>query len=114
MSTDSIYYREKILKLFNKLFLNSGDARSRFIDCENELNAAYHGSMFDGVPLDVKEHWEKIWKELNRKEALELKNATLSPFNRTVYSKRNKTLVKYLEFISEEYSRLICWNSNND
>jgi len=108
MSTDSIYYRGKILNLFNKLFSNSGDARSRFIDCENELSAAYHGSLYEGVPDNVKKHWEKIWKELNSKEALEMKNVTLSPYNRTVYSKRNKSLVKHLEFILEEFYRLIC------
>ncbi len=66
------------MNLFNKLFLNPGNAKTRFIQSEKQFTVTYEGSHYDGVPDSVKEHWQKIWQELNKKDALEMSNYTHS------------------------------------
>lgn len=108
MKKKSIYYKEKISKLFNKIFIETGDARSRFINCEKEFSVAYDASMYEGVPINIKEYWIKMWNDLNTKEELVMDsgNWAFSSFHQTVMSKRNKTLEKYLLFLLEESGRL--------
>lgn len=107
MEKESIYYRGKLFNLFNKIFIESGDARSRFINCEKQFSVAYDASMYDGVPKNVKEYWSKMWNDLNTKEGLlDSGNIIFSSFHQTIKSKRNKTLEKYLLFLLEESGRL--------
>ncbi|MEE9432103.1 MAG: hypothetical protein V3V16_13725 [Melioribacteraceae bacterium] len=108
MEKESLYYREKLFNLFNKLFIETGDARSRFINCEKQFSVANDASMYDGVPNDIKECWNKMWNDLTTKEKLVMDrgNFILSSFHETIKSKRNKTLQKYLLFILEESGRL--------
>jgi hypothetical protein len=108
MEKESIYYRGKLLNLFNKIFIETGDARSRFINCEKEISVAYEASLCKGVPVNVKEYWSKMWENLNTKEELVMDrgNRVISSFHQTVKSKRNKFLGEYLLFILDEFGRL--------
>ena len=109
MKKESTYYREKLIKLLNKLYLEIGDARYRFIHCEDEFEMTYLASKEENIPKKVKEFWEKMWCELNKNKEIIFKsnNLVLSSFSHTVKSKKNKTMTKYLEFILEEYNRLV-------
>jgi hypothetical protein len=105
---ESIYYRGKLYSLFNKIFIETGDARSRFINCEEQFDSAYLASLSDGVPNEIKKYWDKMWKDLNSKDELIMNQGKFirSSFYQTIKSKRNKTLEKYLLFILEEEGRL--------
>ncbi|MCD8433543.1 hypothetical protein LNJ05_12300 [Tenacibaculum finnmarkense genomovar ulcerans] len=115
MEKESIYYRGKLLNLFNKIFVEIGDVRSRFINCEKQFSVAYDASMYDGVPLEIKEYWKMMWNDLNTKEELIMDKGTLtySSFHQTIKSKKNKTLEKYLHFLLEESSRLKEFQNGN-
>ena len=108
MEKESIYYRGKLFNLFNKIFIETGDARSRFSNCEKHFESAYYASLSNGIPTEIKEYWNKMWSDLNTKEELVMDSGKLnfSAFNQTLKSKRNKTLEKYLLFILEESGRL--------
>ena len=108
MENESVYYRGKLFNLFNKIFIEYGDARNRFINCEKQFSVAYDASMYNGVPNEIKEYWNKMWNDLNTKEELVMNKGsfTLSSFHQTIKSKKNKTLQKYLQFILEESGRL--------
>jgi hypothetical protein len=108
MEKESVYYRGKLFNLLNKLFIETGDARDRFISCEKQFSVAYDASMYDGVPIEIKEYWNKMWNDLNSKEELVMSRGSFvfSSFHQTIKSKRNKTLQKYLLFILEESGRL--------
>ena len=67
MEKISVYYRGKLVDLFNQMFIEIGDVRNRFIMCENKFIKAYEASMDDGVPKYVKEYWVKMWNDLNTK-----------------------------------------------
>jgi len=105
---ESIYYRGKLYSLFNKIFIETGDARSRFINCEEQFESTYLASLSDGVPNEIKEYWNKMWNELNSKDELIMNQGRFirSSFYQTIKSKRSKTLEKYLLFILEEEGRL--------
>lgn len=101
-----MYYREKIIKIHDKMFDDYGDAKARMINCEDYIESAKmsRGSQ----PLEVKLRWEEIWKELNVKKGYDFGNGRrTSSFVETIRSKRNITLVKYLMFFSEEFYRVI-------
>ena len=108
MEKESIYYRGKLFDLFNEIFIETGDARSRFSNCEKQFESAYYASLSNGVPNDIKRYWNKMWNDLNTKEELVMNRGKLifSSFHQTIKSKRNKTLEKYLLFILEESGRL--------
>lgn len=112
---ESIYYRVKLYNLFSKIFIETGDARSRFINCEKQFESAYFASLSDGVPTEIKEYWNKMWNDLNSKEELIMNQGKFihSSFYQTVKSKRNKTLEKYLLFILEEKGRLTFIRNGN-
>lgn len=101
------YYKVKLIKLVEKLFTHQGDAKSKFIEFEDIIYTAYLSSKSFGVEKAVIDKWEEIWKELNVKPELTIGNIVLSSFFRTVQSKRNKSLVKYLDFFLEEFYRVI-------
>lgn len=54
MEKESVYYRGKLFNLFKMLFIETGDARSRFISCEVQFSVAYDASMYYGVPIEIK------------------------------------------------------------
>lgn len=109
MNIKSVYYHGKIMNLFNKIFIETSDARDRFINCEKQFTDAYFASGDKYVPSEIQTHWEKIWTELNKKEQFVIDNGkrVYSSFHQTIKSKRNKTLEKYLLFILEEHGRLL-------
>jgi pullulanase len=103
------YYREKVIKLFEKIFVEVGDARSRIINCEDEIFTAYSLSGADGVPCEVKKHWKMIWSELNTEppwKTIEGKEI-MSSLNKTILKRKNSALKKYLSFFLEEFCRVI-------
>ncbi|WP_343330588.1 type I pullulanase [Polaribacter staleyi] len=108
MNAKEIYYKEKLLGLVEKLFIETGDARSRFINCEERLKAAYAASKIESNSNDVIAFWDNLWNDLNEKEALYNNTIELkSSFLMTVQSKENAALEKYLLFFLKEVSRLI-------
>jgi len=104
-----IYYREKIIKLINDLFTQTGDARSRIIRNEKNIQNTYLASKSDEIPEKVRIIWDKYWNELNSKNAIYLKDKTVvvNSMTSTLLSKKNKTMKKYLEFFLEEYYRVL-------
>ena len=103
------YYKEKILSLFDKLFLEVGDAKSRIINCENKIESAYWASKTDEVPLQSQNKWEEIYNELNSKKAWIDKNGNeiSSSLVSTLKRKRNKSMKKYFHFFLEEFYRVL-------
>lgn len=100
----TIYYREKIFKLHDALFLSPLSARQKFQQLENHFGAAYFASK--GIEeSDIRNRWEQIWQDLNKYEGLSFKNHEISAFVYTVGRMRNKSIEKYLHFILEEFHR---------
>ena len=98
------YYKEKLLGLVEKLFVNEGDVSKRLIDNENLIFSVMLASQNINSEDRTKKKWLELWEELNTKKELKLgENKTISSFVMTVKSRRNKTLKKYLHFILEEY-----------
>jgi pullulanase len=95
-------YKEKLFSLVKKLFIETKDAKSKFINCEDKIESTYLASRNENIPKEVIEFWQKLWTELNLKEA----NNSKSSFFMTVKSKRNKSLEKYLSFFIEEFNRI--------
>ena len=56
---------------------------------------------------ETKNRWEVVFRELNTKEELNLGNRQFSSYSMTVQSKRNSSLKKYLEFILEEFYKVL-------
>lgn len=106
---DKMYYRSKVLSLMDKIFIQTGDARSRLISCEDKLSAVVDAALSNDVPENICKSWQEIWDELNTKEDLYIGNALVkSSFYLTVMGKRNKSMEKYLHFIIEEFYRVVC------
>jgi hypothetical protein len=102
-----IYYNEKLSNLIDKLFIDSGDARNRFINYEEKIEIAYKASRTEFNPKEVREYWEEMWTDLNSKEPYYNGSTMIkSSFYQTILSKRNKSLEKYLGFLLEEHIRL--------
>jgi hypothetical protein len=102
-----IYYNEKLWNLISKLFTDTSDARNRFINYEEKFEIAYYASRTEFNPKEVREYWEKMWVDLNSKEAYYNGSSMIkSSFFQTILSKRNKSLEKYLGFLLEEHIRL--------
>ena len=55
----------------------------------------------------TKYRWEVVFRELNTKEELNLGNRQFSRYSMTVKSKRNSSPKKYLEFILEEFYKVL-------
>ncbi|MGJ8761142.1 MAG: hypothetical protein ACSHXA_11405 [Polaribacter sp.] len=107
MENRLIYYNEKLWNLINKLFIDSGDARCKFINYEENFKTAYFASQTESNPKEVREYWQKMWSDLNSKEAYYNGHTMIkSSFFQTILSKRNKSLEKYLGFLLEEHIRL--------
>ncbi|WP_166386611.1 type I pullulanase [Polaribacter sp. 11A2H] len=107
INTQEKYYKKQLLGLVEKLFIETGDAKSRFINCEAQIETTYIASKNKYTPKEAIEFWDKMWDELNTKEALFNKSIELkSSFLMTVKSKRNASLEKYLLFFLEELARL--------
>lgn len=104
-----LYYREKILSLVDKVFVEIGDARSRIQNCEDKIFTAYLASKMSGVPQEVKDKWEVIWSELNvESEWADRKGRQItSSLVATTRKKRNQTMQKYLTFFLEEFYRVL-------
>ena len=101
------YYKEKLIKLIEKLFTHDGDAKSKFIEFEDLILATYLSSKSGEMENGVADKWDLIWKELNTKPALQIGDKVFSSFHLTVRSKRNKSLVKNLNFFLEEFYRTL-------
>ncbi|MCB9304215.1 MAG: hypothetical protein H6566_26565 [Lewinellaceae bacterium] len=103
------YYKEKLISLFKRIFIETGDARSRIINCEDKIFNAQLASNAEGIPVEVRTRWEEIWNELNLKEDWYDNEGRLiqSSLNATVKNKRNKSMEKYLLFFLEEFFRVI-------
>lgn len=85
---ESLYYSSKLYSLFNKIFIETGDARSRFIECEHQIESAYMASLSDGVPNEIKHYWREMWNDLNTKEELKMNQGKFirSSFYQTIKS----------------------------
>jgi hypothetical protein len=101
------YYREKIMKLVEKLFTHEGNVKNKFIEYEELIFSTYLISKNNTLNSETTIKWDAIWKELNIKSELNLGNRYYSSFYNTVKSKRNKSLIKYLDFFLEEFYRVI-------
>lgn len=101
-----IYYKEKLLKLVEKLFTHQGDAKSKFIELEELIFATYLSTKIGDMDKTRIDKWDAIWHELNSKPELS-GNKVFSSFSMTIRSKRNKSLIKYLDFFLEEFYRVI-------
>ena len=104
-----IYYRSKILSLIDKIFIETGDARSRMQNCETKILNAYIASNSKGVPIEIQNRWEQIWNELNLEEEWTDNKGRLiqSSLSATIKKRRNKSMEKYLHFFLEEFYRVI-------
>jgi hypothetical protein len=69
MEGQLIYYYEKLSNLIDKIFIDSGDARCKFIKFEEKFEIAYKTSKTEFNPKEVRDYWEKMWIDLNSKEA---------------------------------------------
>lgn len=103
------YYREKVLKLIDRIFVETGDAKTRIINCEDTILVAKLASNSSGVPIDIRHRWNVIWEELNTENEWADREGNLiqSSLVSTVTRKKNKTLEKYLLFFLEEFYRVI-------
>ncbi len=108
MSTP-LYYREKLLKLFNTMFIDTGDAKRRLINSAKQIEDAYFASLFDGIPKEVKDRWKKVYAELtvipgwyDSKGRLRVNSVDYS-----TSGKWNSSMEKYLLFFLEEFYRVL-------
>ena len=106
---DDKYYREKVLGLIDKIFIETGDARSRIINCEDKIRSAQTASNSSGVPDNIKKRWKDIWNEINSEpELLDHEGHVIhSSLKSTVTKKKNKSIEKHLHFFLEEFYRVI-------
>ena len=102
----STYYREKILKLHDALFLSPLSGREKFQQLEKQFDTVYLASK-DIEDTNIRNKWEEIWQELNKHEGMPIRNHEISSFMQTVGKSRNKTLEKYLHFVLEEFYRVL-------
>ena len=104
---NNFYYRQKLNKLIEKLFINENNARERLIENEELIFTVFLASKSDEIDMDTQKNWQKLWNDLNVKNEIRLaENIVISSFKNTILSKRNKTISKYLELIFEEYSKI--------
>lgn len=105
------YYKEKVMKLNAKLFIEVGDARSRICNCENEIDHVQIISQGIGLPIEVEQKWQNLWKELTANENaywFDKRGQMIgSPVCGTIKRKANKTMKKYLYFFYEELLRVL-------
>lgn len=108
-----VYYREKIISLTDKLFVETGDARSRIINCQDKLQSAFYASTSEFVPLSIQLKWKNFYKELNSEEFWQTDDGAIiqTSLTASVLRKRNKSLEKYLHFILEEFYRVFPYSS---
>jgi hypothetical protein len=105
---NNLYYKQKLNKLIEKLFINENNARERLIENEELIFTVFLASKSDDIEFDTQKNWQKLWNDLNVKNEIRLaENRVISSFKNTILSKRNKTISKYLELIFEEYSKII-------
>lgn len=106
---NGLYYREKVLKLVERLFIETGDAKSRILNCEEKILCAKLASGAEDVPHEIRKRWIEIWDELNKEPELNTSDGKiiLSSFKNTVSKKRNKSMEKYLLFFLEEFYRVL-------
>ncbi|MEN5380623.1 hypothetical protein [Sphingobacterium kitahiroshimense] len=102
----SAYYREKIIKLHDVLFLSGLSARETFIKNEQHFYAAYMSSKTI-ENQDLQNKWNEIWSDLNRTEAILIRGLDVSTFVKTIGRMRNRSLEKYSLFILEEFYRVL-------
>ncbi|GEM_PF-3599606 len=98
-----IYYREKVVKLHNKLFLSTKSARFNFIDNDDHWDTAYMASKTIKDDATIRE-WDRVWSELTKKKSPYIER---SDFVHTILSKQNRSLEKYLLFVLEQYGEVI-------
>ena len=101
------YYREKLIKLVEKLFANTGDARTKFVENEELIETVILASRSGDIDEETKNKWDIFWYDLNKKQELNIGNRIFSSFVRTVQSKKNKSFEKYLDFILEEFFKVL-------
>lgn len=103
-----MYYREKVIKLYDKLFMETEDRRSRIINCESEIFGAYLASKHANTLIEIEKQWNALWNQLNEADSLTVgKGRVISSFSLTVRKRRNNTMEKYLLFFQEEFYRVI-------
>jgi hypothetical protein len=101
------YYKEKLIKLVERLFTHEGDARCKLIENENLIEIVILASKSGDIEKETQNKWDVIWLELNSKPELNIGNRVSSSFARTIQSKRNKSLIKYLDFFLEEFYKVL-------
>lgn len=104
-----LYYRNKIISLSEKLFIETGDSRSRIINCEEQIFSAQLASNTEDVPQEIRDRWTEIWEDFNKKkEMFDGKSRLIqSSLSSTITSKRNKSLKNFLLFVLKEFHRVL-------
>jgi len=102
-------YRSNIINLVDRLFVETGGAKSRLQKCENGITNAYLSSSEEGVPVKVQEYWQTLWEELNTEKEQRTKRGKLiqSSFMLTTQKKQSRYLQKFVLFFIEEFHRVI-------
>lgn len=102
------YYREKLVELINKLFVNTGDVKDRLINNEMLILLTMSSCPSDENHKEIKEFWKSMWNDLNKENPIKYNDRVIfSSFHQTIKKKRRKSLEKYLHFFLEEFYRLV-------
>lgn len=97
------YYKEKVMKLHEELFLSPQNSKDTFINCEDYWFDAYLSSTALN-DANIKLQWENVWLELNSNKS---PNSRWSDFHYTIRKKQSRGLKKYLLFVLEKYYELL-------
>ena len=104
----SSIYRDKLISLVDKLFIDVGDSKTRIKNCEKKIQDVKIYSYSDDVPIDVQKKWEDIWNDLHSKEPFKMDgDIVITSIETTLRNKRCKSMEKYLLFILEEFYRVL-------
>jgi len=104
-----IYYREKIISLASKLFIETGDAKERILSCEDKIDGAYMASFGKDIPKEIQIQWEQVKNDLESKEATYTKDDKLlsTSMQNSISGKWNKSMEKHLLFFLSEFLRVL-------
>ena len=104
----SSVYRDKLISLVDKLFIDVEGSITRIKNCEKKIHDVKIYSYEDGVPIEVQKKWEEIWNDLHSKEPIRIDGVIVEKsIDVTMSNKKNKSMKKYLQFILEEFYRVL-------
>lgn len=99
------YYKEKILKLHDRLFLHTGNAKEKIIENDELIRLLI--KLSGSQPNNINEKWLRFGELLYHKGKLISKDGVhvLSAIENTLGKKKNKSFESFLLFILEENER---------